>query len=265
MRIRHRASAIDPQPADAAEGFEHLPAGSLDVLSWLAGNNVEFVLVGPVARAVRGDRTASGPVAIVPAPYGRNIERLVRACSAANARLRTGADSPPSAQTMPVRLKATKLREGGRWPLRLGSHDLDIEGHPHGAPLYQDLLYEAERVKLTPELELEVAGVEGIEFYGHVARTGVAPEIRVMRNVRDRDGERQAAPEGSPNEPGAGHAEPAAAAATDGDPVAAGAAELAAAGAAEPVAPGLAEPVAPGLADPAEPDVAPVSDRTDVE
>ena len=55
---RHRRSTLTPPTP--AEGFEHLPAGSLDVLRWLAGNNVEFVLVGAVARAVRGDRKAIG-------------------------------------------------------------------------------------------------------------------------------------------------------------------------------------------------------------
>jgi hypothetical protein len=247
MRIRHRASAIDPQPAGVAEGFEHLPAGSLDVLSWLVANHVEFVLVGPVARSVRGDQRVSGAVAIVPAPYGRNIERLVRACGAANARLRTGADSP-TAQTMPVKLKAAKLLEGGRWPLRLGSHDLDIEGNPHGAPLYQDLLYEAERVKLGPGLELEVADIEWIEFYDHVARTGVAPEIRVIRAVRERATDHQA-------DPAAHSAESAG-----------GPAELAG-GAAEPEARAAESATGPAesATGPAEPATSPVSDPADVE
>ncbi|MGO9754363.1 MAG: hypothetical protein ACLP22_23345 [Solirubrobacteraceae bacterium] len=189
MRIRHRSSGIEQHPAGAAQGFEHVPAGSLDVLRWLASKHVEFVLVGAAARSVRGDVRASGPVAIVPAPYRRNIERLVHACADARARLRAGAGSlqSPDSETLPVRLTATKLLDGGRWKLRIGTHDLDVEGRPRGAPLYQELLYEAERIKITPELELEVASVEGIELYDHIARTGVPPEIRVIRAVREAD------------------------------------------------------------------------------
>lgn len=187
MRIRHRGSGIDQQPATPAGGFEHLPAGSLDTLRWLASKHVEFVLVGAVARSLRGESAVPGPVAIVPAPYHRNIERLVRACADAHARLRTGAEwsQGPESGTLPVKLTGAKLLDGGRWKLRLGTHDLDVEGRPRGAPLYQELLYEAERIKLMPELELEVASVEGIEIYDHIARTGVPPEIRVIRTARE--------------------------------------------------------------------------------
>ena len=203
MRIRHRTTGIDHHPDGAAAGFEHLPAGSLDVLRWLAANKVEFVLVGAAARAVRGDARGSGPVAIVPAPYRRNIERLAHACTDAGARLRTGpgashrtgtgashrtgtgASENSSGDTLPVKLTTAKLLQAGRWKLRLGTHDLDIEGPPRGAPVYQELLYEAERIAITPELELEVASLEGIEIYDHIARTGVPPEIRVIRAVRE--------------------------------------------------------------------------------
>ncbi len=190
MGIRHRATGIDRLPAGATDGLEHLPAASGVVLRWLAVNRVEFVLVGAVARAVRGERQASGPVAIVPAPYRRNVERLARACGAAHARARAGSGplESPDGETLPVRLTTTKLLDAGRWRLRVGSHDLDVEGRPRGAPLYQELLYEAERVTLAPDLEIEVASIEGIEVYDHIARTGVPPEIRVIRRVRELDG-----------------------------------------------------------------------------
>ncbi len=189
MGIRHRATAIDRLPAGATDGLAHLPAGSGVVLRWLAVNRVEFVLVGAVARAVRGERQASGAVAIVPAPYRRNVERLVRACAAAHARARTGSGplESPGGETLPVRLTTAKLLDAGRWRLRVGTHDLDVEGRPRGAPLYQELLYEAERVALAPDLEIEVASIEGVEVYDHIARTGVPPEIRVIRRIRELD------------------------------------------------------------------------------
>jgi hypothetical protein len=184
MLLRHRPPGIDAAPANPTKEFAHLDEKWLAVLHWLQANRIDFVLVGPVARAVRGDATASGPVAIVPAPYGRNLDRLARALWAAHARLRiesglgaTGAD------TMPVKLTAEKLVRGQRWTLRCGAHDLDIEGRPDGVPRYQELLYEAVRFTVSPEVSVEVASPEDIEHYDHVKRTGIAPEFRVVRQA----------------------------------------------------------------------------------
>jgi hypothetical protein len=183
MLLRHRPPGIDTKPAETAKEFEHLDEKSVAVLRWLQANRIEFVLVGSVARAVRGDAAARGPVSVVPAPYGRNLERLARALWAAHARLRieSGLASPDGAETAPVKLTAEKLMRGQRWTLRCGAHDLDIEGRPDGAPSYQELLYEAIRFKLTAEVSVEVASPEDIEHYDHVRRTGVAPEFRVAR------------------------------------------------------------------------------------
>ena len=168
------------------EGFEHVPAAAVAVLRWLEANRVEFVLVGPVARAARGELAAAGPVAIVPAPYGRNLERLSRALWSAHARLRV--ERPPhgtqSDGTAPVKLTAEKLGGAQRWTVRCGSHDLDIEGRPAGVPRYQELLYEAGRFELAQGVSAEVAAPEDIELYDHVRRTGVSPEIRVTRATR---------------------------------------------------------------------------------
>jgi hypothetical protein len=84
-----------------------------------------------------------------------------------------------------VKLTADKLVGPGRWTLRCGQHDLDIEGRPDGVPRYQELLYEAARVEVSPGVKVEVAAPEDIEHYDHVRRTGTAPELRVSRAVRD--------------------------------------------------------------------------------
>jgi hypothetical protein len=183
MLLRHRPPGIDSAPAKPVKEFEHLDESWIAVLRWLQANRIDYVLVGGVARAVRGDASARGPVAIVPAPYGRNLDRLARALWAAHARLRieAGIDGEAGAETMPVKLTAEKLVRGQRWTLRCGSHDLDIEGRPDGVPRYQELLYEAVRFTLTPEVSVEVASPEDIEHYDHVRRTGVAPEFRVVR------------------------------------------------------------------------------------
>lgn len=183
MLLRHRPPGIDAAPATPSKEFAHLDEKWVAVLRWLHANRLDYVLVGPVARAVRGDGEAAGPVAIVPAPYGRNLDRLARALWSAHARLRieVGIAGAAGADTMPVKLTADKLVRGQRWTLRCGAHDLDIEGRPDGVPRYQELLYEAVRFTVSPEVVVEVASPEDIEHYDHVRRTGIAPEFRVVR------------------------------------------------------------------------------------
>jgi hypothetical protein len=184
MLLRHRAPGIEPGPANPTKGFEHLGEDSIAVLRWLNVNRIDYVLVGAVARAIRGDSAAKGPVSIVPAPYGRNLDRLVRALWSAHARLRLDDAASAGAETMPVKITSEKLVRGQRWTLRCGDHDLDIEGRGAGVPRYQELLYEAGRFEPAPEVSVEVASPEDTENYEHVRRTGVAPEFRVARNTQ---------------------------------------------------------------------------------
>jgi hypothetical protein len=150
------------------------------VLRWLAQSRVEYVVVGALARAIRGDGSASGPVAIAPAPYGRNLERLSQALSAAHARLRVEGDR---AENTAVRLNAEKLGRGQLWALRCGVHDLDIEGPAPGMPPYQDLLYDAAPFELEPDLKVQVASLQDIEHFEHLHR--VDAEIRITRRQRE--------------------------------------------------------------------------------
>jgi hypothetical protein len=201
MLLKHRPPGIDSQAAKLCEGLEHLDQDRIAVLRWLNANKVDYILVGSVARAIRGDRETSGPVAIVPAPYGRNFERLCTALVAEHAGLRADRDAPGASArsgSVPVKLTADKLARGRRWMLRCGDHDLDIEGAggageaahdissgqrpgAGGAPRYQELLYEARRFELADGLSVEVASPEDLEHYTHVRWTGGAPEFRVTR------------------------------------------------------------------------------------
>jgi hypothetical protein len=184
MLLRHRAPGIAQSPLTPKQSFKHLDEGSVAVLRWLADNRVDFVLVGSVARAIRGDSEAHGPVALVPAPYGRNLDRLSRALWSAHARVRVDLapdGSTSASETVPVKMTAEKLVRAERWTLRCGVHDVDIEGRPSGVPRYQELLYEAGRFEIAPELSVEVASPEDIEHYDHVRRTGASPEIRIIR------------------------------------------------------------------------------------
>ena len=227
MLLKHRPPGIDATSVQPRSGLEHLDPKSITVLRWLNANKVDFIVVGPVAHAIRGDAGAKGPVAIVPAPYGRNYERLTRALIAEHAGLRSdrGLGRPGDrGDAVAVKLTAEKLARGRRWLLRFGEYDLDLEGagpraagartvsgaaqdEGSRAPRYQELLYEANRFEIADGVSVEVASPEDLEHFSHVRRTGIAPEFKVSRNVAAEIGT-AADPEGA--------ADPGAVAETDG-------------------------------------------------
>jgi hypothetical protein len=185
MLLRNRPPRLDPRPAITTQGFEHLPAGAISVIRWLNANRVDYVLVGAVARAIRGETGARGPVAIVPAPYGRNLDRLVRALTSAHACERFEGELTGPGSGNAVKLSAEDFVQPKRWTLRCDEHELDVEGRSAETPRYQELLYEASRFDVAEEVSVEVAAPEDIEHYDHVRRTGVAPQMRVTRSARD--------------------------------------------------------------------------------
>ena len=206
MLLRNRPPGIDSSSVQLRTGFEHLEPKAIAVLRWLNANKIDYVVVGPVGHAIRGDQTARGAVAIVPAPYARNYDRLARALTAAHAGLRSERGLPgPAARTETVNVELTgeKLARGRRWMLRFRDYELDVErsaqrtasepvpgvdaadevhtGREAGAR-YQELLYEATRFDLCEAVSVQVASPEDLELYSHVRRTGTAPEFRVRRN-----------------------------------------------------------------------------------
>lgn len=216
MLLKHRSPGIDVKSVQPRPGLEHLEHKSVVVLRWLNANHVDYVVVGPVAHAIRGDQAAKGPVAIVPAPYSRNWDRLTRALVAEHAGLRSDRALPGDrGDAVAVKLTPDKLARGRRWMLRFGEFDLDIEGagsraagaraasHPRPgeegsrAPRYQELLYEANRFEVADGVTVEVASPEDLEHFSHVRRTGTAPEFRVLRNVAE-EGEQEVGSEPAP-------------------------------------------------------------------
>jgi hypothetical protein len=183
MLLKRRVPRIDSRPPNPAKGFQHLDRRAVAIVRWLNANRIDYVLVGPVAEAIRAGTYMRGPVSIVLAPYGRNFERLERALWAAHARLRVDGAGKDETDTVPAKLTAEKLGRGQRWTLRCEEHDLDVEGRPKGAPDYQELLYEAARYELAAGVSVEVASPEDIERYRYIGRTGTAPEIRISRQA----------------------------------------------------------------------------------
>ena len=203
MLLRHRSPEIDTTPVTPAAGLEHLEQRWITVLRWLNSSRIDYILIGPVAHAVRGEITSRGPVGIVPAPYLRNYERLAAALTAHGAALRSEREVRAADPRDEIRLDAEKLARGRRWLLRFSDYELDVESskvsgpsHPvHGAhgsagPVpagdgarYQELLYEATRVRVAEGVDVEVAAPEDLELYSHLRRTGVAPEFRITRGT----------------------------------------------------------------------------------
>jgi hypothetical protein len=183
MLLKRRTSRIDNRPIEVRQGFEHLDQGALAVLRWLAANRVQFVLVGPIAEAIRGRTSAHGPVAIVPAPHRRNLERLAEALDAAHAAIRVDGAGMGEIDMTPTKLTAERLARGQLWTLRFGEHDLDVEGRVPGITTYQELLYETGRYEPAEGIVVEVASPEDIEQYAHVRRTGSLPEMLLSRQV----------------------------------------------------------------------------------
>jgi hypothetical protein len=191
MRLINRVPRIEHKSVNSRPGLEHLRSEWIAVVRWLNANKLEYVLVGAVAEAIRGDARAKGPLTIVPAPYRRNLERLARALTAEHARERIDMDGDAAgADPVPVKLSAAKLADRARWTLRCGSQDIDVEcavrsaGSERGIPSYQELLYEAGRFELDAGVSVEVASPEDIQHFAHLRRTGVAPEIRITKQVR---------------------------------------------------------------------------------
>ncbi|HET9124018.1 MAG TPA: hypothetical protein VFN65_03935 [Solirubrobacteraceae bacterium] len=199
MLLRHRSPEIDTAPVTPAAGLEYLQQEWLTVLRWLNSSRVDYVLIGPVAHAIRGELTSRGPVGIVPAPYLRNYERLAAALTDQGATLRSERPLRGADPRTEMRLDAEKLAHGRRWLLHFCGHDLDVEssklspasppapgsqatGGPAGdGARYQELLYEAMRVEVAEGLSVQVASPEDLELYSHMRRTGVAPEFRITR------------------------------------------------------------------------------------
>jgi hypothetical protein len=192
MLLKRRPPGVEADPPRPNHGLEHLEPNWIAVLRWLNVSQVDYIVVGPVGEAIRGDVGAKGAVAIVPAPYSRNFQRLATGLVAEHASLRVtdGARPAGDPDSAPIKLTADKLARGQRWMLRFGGYDLDVLGGrpvqgdpgPSNSPSYQELLYEAARFEIAPGCNVEVASPADLEHYAHLRRTGSAPEIRITRS-----------------------------------------------------------------------------------
>jgi hypothetical protein len=199
MLLKQRPPQIDTtRPFEPNPGFEHVDAGEIALLRWLKEHRIDFVLVGSVFEALHTDSVTAGPLAIVPAPYRRNLERLARALAGAEARVRNEWALPPDrAQDAVAELTVAELMRDQVWSLCCGPLPIDVVGTAApsasggpGTSGYQELLYESTRSDLTADLSVEIASPEDIEHYAHLRRTGIPPQITISRRESDGDSKR---------------------------------------------------------------------------
>jgi hypothetical protein len=206
MLLKRRLPQIDPaQPMEIRSGFEHLDRNALAVLQWLKEHRVEFVLVGAVADAIHSRSGTALPVAIVPAPYVRNLERLARALNSAGARMRNDSSAPDPHPSPAGHISVMHLSRDDIWTLWCGPHPIDVVGTgapagsgASGASGYQELLYESSRFELASDLSVEVASPEDIEHYAHLRKTGRPPRMTVTRGSQPRRPRGAPAPTAAP-------------------------------------------------------------------
>jgi hypothetical protein len=146
-----------------------LDALLLTTLGTLQQHDVQFVLVGDVAEAIYNNGGFVSGVAIVPASYGRNVERLIAALRALEAEM--GIAGIPANEF--VEWWRSDLRDLAPCSFMTSGADVDVDFEPSGTRGYQDLFDDASQIQLTPGIAPLVASAEDLERVGR----GAAPAV----------------------------------------------------------------------------------------
>ena len=144
----------------------------LETLGTLARHDVELVVVGDVAQAIHDDGGFVADVAIVPAAYARNAQRLSRALQAMEAQPIDAAATDAAAPDWRDR----DLRELAPCTFETRWVDIRIDFEPAGTAGYRDLFDDARGVELAPSVRLLVAAPEDLaRLAGDAAPADRAP------------------------------------------------------------------------------------------
>jgi len=112
------------------------------LLELLTRHEVDFVVIGGLAAAVRGSARATFDIDVAYARNDDNLERLAEALREADAKLR-GAP-----RDVPLLLGAETLKRGSNFTFATRFGSLDILGDPAGAPSYRELRTAATPVEI---------------------------------------------------------------------------------------------------------------------
>jgi hypothetical protein len=110
-----------------------LPPDALALLAALDAASIDHVLIGELAAAVHGRPWSSDTLAITPARYGRNLERLSRLLRDIDAAWRVDGE----VEVLEVILAASELARVDRWRLLTDQGELDLEFLPGGVDYYE--------------------------------------------------------------------------------------------------------------------------------
>jgi hypothetical protein len=141
----------------------------LESLRTLQQHDVEYVLVGDVAKAIYDHGGFVSGLAVVPASYGRNVERLNGALEAMGAEL--GIAGARAATQLDYH--RMDLREIAPCSFITRFVDVDVNFEPPGTSGYRDLFDDASHIQLAPGVRPLVAARADLE---RIAR-GVAPAV----------------------------------------------------------------------------------------
>ena len=116
----------------------------LEALRTLAEHDVEFVVTGDVAQAIHDDGGFVAGLAIVPAAYARNVERLKDALQAMGGEL--GIAGTPA--TTDTDYRRMDLRQIAPCSFITRHVDVDVSFQPAGTGGFRDLIDDAVHVQL---------------------------------------------------------------------------------------------------------------------
>jgi hypothetical protein len=131
----------------------------LATLQALEEHDVEFILVGDVAKAIYDDGGFVDGVAIVPGSYRRNVDRLSGALLALDAQL----DRPVALGEPPPDLRSSDLSELSPCTFMTAQADVDLSFEPPGTRGYRDLFDDASRIRLGPGVNPLVASPQDLD------------------------------------------------------------------------------------------------------
>jgi hypothetical protein len=141
----------------------------LTTLATLQRHDVQFVLIGDVAEAIYNRGGFVSGIAIVPAAYGRNVERLIAALQGLDGEM--GIAGTPTGDA--VDWRRTDLRDLAPCSFMTSGADIDVNFEPAGTRGYQDLFDDASQIELAPGVTPLVASPEDLERVGR----GTAPAV----------------------------------------------------------------------------------------
>ena len=133
------------------------PVATLRVL---VEHRVEFLVIGGIAARLRGAPFLTQDIDVTPAADHANLERLADALRELGARLRTATEP----EGVPFPFDPGLLESATVWTLTTKSGDLDLVMAPAGTGGYQDLIRDADelRVAVDPELLVNVASLADV-------------------------------------------------------------------------------------------------------